>query len=651
MNVDVSAVMNTPYASAGDEVLHEQLSRTWSPRRGLFSWFSQIDHQSIGRRFLFTAFVWFAFGGLLAGLMRIQLAVPDNTFLSPDRYNQIFTMHGITMMFLFAVPVMEAMAVFVLPLMLGTRALAFPRANAYAYYMFLFGGMMVYAGFVLNMAPDAGWFNYVPLASPQFSSGKRVDVWAELVNFTEVSALTVAVEIIVTIFKQRAPGMSLNRMPLYVWSMLVTAIMIVFAMPSVMVASNFIGLDRLVGTHFFNPAEGGHPLLWQHLFWFFGHPEVYIIFIPGLGMVSTIVATFCRRPVYGYTAMVLSLVATAFIGFGLWVHHMFATGLPQSGESFFTAASMMIAIPSGVQIFCWIATIWLGRPVYRPPFMFVLGFMAIFVLGGLSGVMVASIPLDTQLHDTFFVVAHLHYVLIGGAIFPLLGGVFYWFPKMTGRMMNETIGHLSFWLAFIGFNVTFFPMHALGLHGMPRRIYTYGAEMGWGPLNMVASIGAGVLALGMLLFFGNALISMRWGRRAEPDPWGGDTLEWATTSPPPHYGFLNIPVVLGREPLWHAPELAPVITGLALTRREVLITRALDAEPDHRYVFPNPTPWPFVSALVTGIMLVFGLFTPWAFAVGIAALMVVMTAWFWPSTWRKEGKEPEAGAPAAGVAA
>jgi cytochrome c oxidase subunit I+III len=644
--VDLSApeMDTTPYVLPGSAAEHEQLQKTWSPKRGLFSWFAQIDHHSIGRRFILTAFIWFACGGLLAAAMRIQLAKPNNTFLSADQYNQFFTTHGITMMFLFAVPVMEAMAVFIIPLMVGTRALAFPRANAYAYYMLLFGGMMVYAALLLNMAPDAGWFNYVPLANPEFSPGKRVDIWAELVNFTEISALSVAVQILVTIFKQRAPGMSIHRMPLYVWSMLVTSVMILFAMPAVMVASNYIGLDRLVGTHFFNVAEGGDPLLWQHMFWFFGHPEVYIIFIPGLGMVSTIISTFCRRPVFGYTAMVLSLVATAFIGFGLWVHHMFATGLPQAGESFFTAASMMIAVPSGVQIFCWIVTIWKGKPSFRPPLMFVLGFVAIFVLGGLTGVMLASVPLDLQVHDTMFVVAHLHYVLIGGAIFPLLGGVFYWFPKMTGRMMNEKLGHISFWLAFIGFNLTFFPLHKLGLIGMPRRIYTYAPETGWGPLNLLATGGAMILATGMLVFAINAFTSAKWGRLAPPDPWGAPTLEWGTTSPPPHYNFLHIPVVSGREPLWEMPERAPVVTGLSTKKREVLITHFLDADPDHRYVFPNPTPWPFLAAVATGAMLVAGLFTPWAFAIGIAVVVMLMTAWFWPTTPKKEGDEPEASA-------
>lgn len=621
---------------------HEQLLRTWAPADGPLRWFKQTDHRTIGRRFIVTAFIWFGLGGILAALMRIQLARPNNTFLTNDLYNQVFTLHGVTMMFLFAVPVMEAVAVYIIPLMVGTRALAFPRVNAYSYYMFLFGGIMIYVSFLLNMAPDTGWFTYVPLANPEFSPGKRVDVWAQLVNFTELSAIAVAVEIIVTVFKHRAPGMSINRMPLFVWSMLVTSFMIIFAMPAVMTSSLYLALDRLVGTHFFNPAEGGDALLWQHLFWFFGHPEVYIIFIPALGMVSTIVAVFCRRPVFGYTAMVLSLVATAFIGFGLWVHHMFATGLPQSGQSFFTAASMMIAIPSGVQIFCWIATIWMGKPRFRPPLMYVLGFVAIFVLGGLTGVMVASVPLDLQLHDTFFIVAHLHYVLIGGAVFPLLGAMFLWFPKITGRMMNERAGHISFWLTFIGFNITFFPMHKLGMTGMTRRIYTYLPETGWGTLNLVSSLGAGLLALGVLIFVGNALYSLRRGEIAGPDPWGGDTLEWSTTSPPPHYNFLQLPVVSGREPLWNEPENAPVVTGLATTKREILITRLLDAEPDHRYVLPNPSIWPFLAAVATSGMFVALLFTPWAFPIGLAITAVFVIAWFWPTTPHKEGETPEA---------
>jgi cytochrome c oxidase subunit I+III len=618
---------------------HWQLEQTWAPAHGFIGWFKQVDHRSIGKRFIFTAFVWFGLGGVLAALMRIQLSRPNNTFLSADQYNQFFTVHGLTMMFLFAVPIVEAVAVYVIPLMIGSRSLAFPRANAYAYYMFLFGGLLVYTALILNMGPDTGWFAYFPLSGPTFAPGKRVDIWAQLVNFTELSGLIVAVQLIVTIFKHRAPGMSLNRMPLYVWTMLVTSMMVIFAMPAVMTGSLFMALDRLVGTHFFNVSEGGDALLWQHLFWFFGHPEVYIIFIPGLGFISTIVSAFCRRPVVGYLPMVLSAVATGFVGFGLWVHHMFATGLPMSGQSFFTAASMMIAIPSGVQIFCWIATIWLGKPRFRTPFMYVIGFFITFIVGGLTGVMLASVPLDLQVHDTFFVVAHLHYVLIGGTVFPLLGAVTFWFPKMTGRMMSEKLGHVAFWLVLAGFNLTFFPMHILGLMGMPRRIYTYLPETGWQPLNALATAGSAVLAVGVLSFVVNALWSMRFGAQAGANPWDAETLEWATTSPPPSYNFLHPPIVNSREPLWDESELG-YVTGIPADRRDVLVTRLFDAEPDHLNAQPAPTIWPFWAAVSTSVMFIALLFTPWAFAVGMVITFVTLVAWFWPTTKPKEGEAP-----------
>lgn len=408
---------------------HQLLEQTWQPPWGFFRWCTQVHHQAIGKRFIITAFIFFFLGGVLALLMRLQLARPQQTLLGPDLYNQIFTVHGSTMMFLFAVPVMQGMGIYLVPLMLGTRDAAFPRLNAFSYWIYLFGGIVLYAFFLLNVGPDAGWFTYVPLAGPEYSPGKRIDVWQNLINYTELSALAASVGLIVTIFKLRAPGMSLNRIPLFVWSMLVMSFMVVFAMPAVITASLFATLDRMFGMHFFNPAEGGDALLWQHLFWFFGHPEVYIIFIPALGMVSAIVQTFSRRPVFGYTPMVLSLIATGFMAFGLWVHHMFATGLPELGLSFFTAASMMIAIPSGIQIFCWIATLWGGRPRLHTPLLFVLGFVCIFVLGGLTGVMLASVPLDLQVHDTFFVVAHLHYVLIGGRSSRYLAPCTTGFPK------------------------------------------------------------------------------------------------------------------------------------------------------------------------------------------------------------------------------
>jgi cytochrome c oxidase subunit I+III len=401
-------------------------------------------------------------------------------------------------------------------------------------------------------------------------------------------------------------------------------------MPSVMMASNFIALDRLVATHFFNPAEGGDAILWQHLFWFFGHPEVYIIFIPALGFVSAIVETFTRRPVFGYTAMVLALVATGFIGFGLWVHHMFATPIPQMGQSFFTAASMMIAIPSGVQIFCWIATIWLGRPKWKTPLLFVVAFIVTFVLGGLTGVMLASVPLDLQVHDTFFVVAHLHYVLIGGSVFPLMGALHYWYPKMTGRLLSESIGRWTVALLFIGFNLTFFPMHQLGINGMPRRVYTYVPDTGWGPLNAVATAGALTIGVSVLLFLVNAARALRRGAIAGHNPWGGATLEWATSSPPPPYNFHPLPVVEGRMALWDRSTEPPHVVGIRSDCREVLVTRVLDAEPDHKSEMPAPSIWPFLSALSVGLMFVMTLFTPWGLVIGgtIATAAVIM--WFWP---------------------
>jgi len=603
----------------------------WIDRPGLWGSLATIDHKRIGKRFILTAFGFFVAGGILAALMRLQLARPESTLIGPDKYNQIFTMHGTTMMFLFAVPVMEAMAVYLVPLMVGARGIAFPRMNAYAYWVYLFGGLMLYGAFFLNIGPDAGWFSYVPLAGPQFGIGKRSDFWAQLITFTEVSALLIAIEIITTVFKLRAPGMALHRIPLFVWAMLVTMFIIIFAMPSVMIASTMLIMDRLVQTHFYNYAEGGDPLLWQHLFWFFGHPEVYLIFIPGLGIISAIVATFARRPIFGYPAMVMAVIATGFMAFALWVHHMFATSVPELGKSFFTAASMVIAIPTAVQIFCWIATLWHGRVVLRTPLLFVLGFFFILLLGGLTGIMLASVPLDLQVHDTYFVVAHLHYVLIGGAVFPLFGGFAYWYPKITGRMMSERLGRWSFWLFFIGFNVTFFPMHQLGLEGMPRRVYTYPADMGWGTLNLVATIGAVTIATSVLLFIVNAVWSRRHGERAGDNPWGADTLEWATTSPPPAENFKRPPVVGSREPLWAQGGIAGEVRGLALDPAEVLVTTALDAKPHHRVGWPTPTIWPLVAAIFTTIMFIGSIFTPWAVVWGTIPIVIALTAWFWPS--------------------
>jgi heme/copper-type cytochrome/quinol oxidase subunit 1 len=401
------------------------------------------------------------------------------------------------------------------------------------------------------------------------------------------------------------------------------------------VASTALILDRLVGTQFFQPGNGD-VLLWQHMFWFFGHPEVYIIFLPGTGMVSAILSTFARRPMIGYLPIVLSLIATGFLSFGLWVHHMFATGLPQLGASFFTASSMSIAIPSGVQIFCWIATLWEGRPVFRTALMFVLGFVVIFVIGGLTGVMVASVPLDTQVHDTFFVVAHFHYVLIGGAVFPLLGALYYWFPKIAGRMLDERWGHANFWLAFVGFNLAFFPMHILGLQGMPRRVYTYLPEMGWDGLNLISSIGALLFALSFVLLLWNVIRSLQAGPPAPDNPWDAGTLEWATPSPPPTYNFERIPLVTHREPLWAERQSLPVVAGLSAERREILVTTVADAGPEIREASPEPSIWPLLAAIAVAIFFVGSIFTPWAVVWGTPPVAAALVGWFWPKGSRED---------------
>jgi cytochrome c oxidase subunit I len=612
------------------EILEEQLDAIWRTKPRLIDRLATVDHKIIGRRYILTALVFLALGGVLALAMRLQLSQPENRLIGPDLYDEIFTMHGANMMFLFAVPVMEAFAVYIVPLMIGTRNIAFPRLNAFSYWMYLAGGIMLWIAFALDMGPDIGWFAYVPLSGPQYGMGKRADIWAQMITFTEVSALAVAVELVVTILKQRAPGMSLDRIPLFVWSMLVTSFLIILAMPSIMVASTSLILDRLVGTHFYNPAEGGDVLLWQHLFWFFGHPEVYIIFLPAVGMVSTIISTFSRRPIFGYLPLVLALITTGVLAFGLWVHHMFATGLPRLGESFFTASSMSIAVPAGVQVFCWIATLWLGRPVLRTPLLFVLAFFFTFVIGGLSGVMLASVPVDTQVHDTYFVVAHFHYVLIGGAVFPLMGAVYYWFPKITGRMMSERVGRWVVFLIFLGFNLTFFPMHLLGLKGMTRRIYTYQSDMGWGELNLFVSLSAIILSAGFLLFFLDIIRSMQNGERAAANPWNAPTLEWATASPPASYNFLAIPVVQSAYPLWDEPDGLRVATGLRVERRELLVTSVAEAKPEVRESSPTNTLWPLWTALTTTVMLISSIFSPWAVVWGSVPIAIALIGWFWP---------------------
>ncbi len=620
----------------GDK-LAARLNSTWRRPPGIIGWLATVDHKEIGRRYIVTALGFLVLGGIMALFMRLQLARPGNAMIGAERYNQLFSMHGSTMMFLFAVPVMEGVAVYTIPLMLGTRSTAFPRLNAFSYYMYLFGGLMLWIAFVLNMAPDVGWFEYTPLSGPQYSPGKHTDIWAQMVTYTEVAALSAAVVLVCTILKARAPGMTLARMPLFAWAMLVEGIMIIFAMPAVALVTTVLLIpDRLVGTQFFNAAEHGDALLFQHMFWFFGHPEVYIIFLPATGFVSVIVETFCRRPIFAYPVVVLALISTGILSFGLWVHHMFATGLPRVGYSFFTAASMSVSIPTGLQIFCWLATMWDGRPRFEVPMLYVVGFIVTFVIGGLTGVILASVPLDLQLHDTYFVVAHLHYVLIGGAVFPLLAIFTFWFPKITGRMMDDRLGKISFWLAFVGFHVTFLPMHWSGMLGMPRRVYTYPAGLGLEIPNLVSTIGAFVLALAIALFVVNGILSLYRGAIAGPNPWGAPSLEWATSSPPPVYNFEHIPVVSSDTPLWDSDGDLPVVTGLRVDQKEMLLTTVVMAIPDLREPVPEPTLWPFISACATGIVFALSIFSAWAVPFGLIPCGIALIAWFWPKDMKRQ---------------
>jgi cytochrome c oxidase subunit 1 len=609
----------------------QRLARTWRQPSGIWGWFSNVHHTAIGTRFMVTSFIFFLLGGILAAVMRLQLSRPENNVVGPDLYNQLFTVHGSTMIFLFAVPMMfQGFGVYLVPLICGTRNIAFPRLNAFSYYIYLGGGLLLWIGLLIRTGADAGWFAYVPLSGPQFDPGKRADFWAQMITFTEVSALGVAICIATTILRYRAPGMTLNRMPILLWEKLVISFMVIFAMPAVMVVSSMLLMDRTINTQFFNPTNGGDVLLYQHLFWFFGHPEVYIIFLPGTAMISTILPVFTRRHIFGYVPIVTSVVATGILGFGVWVHHMFATGLPQMSESFFTAATLMIVIPTAVQFYCWMATLWHGRLQLRLPMLWVFGFFFVFLIGGLSGVMLASVPLDWQVHDTFFVVAHLHYVLIGGALFPMFAGLYYWLPKITGHMMNDVLGRVHFWLFFIGFNVTFFTMHFLGLRGMPRRVYTYRPEMHWGGLNLLATSGALLMTAGLLVFLYNFFWSKRFGELAGANPWSAGSLEWGTSSPPPSYNFLQLSTVNGREALWDAMPNQPVIIGLRDDVPEVLVTNGLDSEPEYRDELPGASIWPFLTAIAVSIAFVWSIFSPWGVAYGAIPVVITLVGWLWP---------------------
>jgi len=532
---------------------------------GLWSWITTTDHKRIGVMYGVTAFVFFLIGGLEALIIRLQLGAPGNSIVSAEHYNQLFTMHGTTMVFLAIMPLSAAFFNFVIPLQIGARDVAFPRLNAFSYWVFLLGGLFMNASFLagplfgtgtLSVAPDAGWFGYANLTSPQFSPGPNIDFWVLGLQILGIASLAAGFNFITTIINLRAPGMRLMRMPVFTWMSFVTQFLIVTAFPVITIGLVFLMFDRVFGTNFYRVSAGGDVLLWQHLFWLFGHPEVYILILPAMGIVSEVLPTFSRKPLFGYAVVVYSGVLIGVVGWGVWAHHMFATGLGPIADSVFSASTMLIAVPTGVKIFNWIATMWGGRLEFRPAMLFAIGFIAQFIIGGLSGVMHASPPADLQQTDTYFVVAHFHYVLVGGAVFGLFAGFYYWWPKVFGHTLRDGLGKLHFWLMFVGVNLTFFPMHFSGLLGMPRRIYTYGADLGLNTFNLLSTAGALLTGVAVLVFVINMFLSRR-GPPAGPNPWNAATLEWATDSPPPVYNFTVIPTVHDLLPLWRKGGMEP----------------------------------------------------------------------------------------------
>ncbi|MBA3717680.1 MAG: cytochrome c oxidase subunit I [Actinobacteria bacterium] len=518
--------------------------------RGRFvSWLTTTDHKRIGILYISTSLLFFVAGGILALLMRAQLATPNESFVTKDSYSELFTMHGTTMIFLVVVPILAGFGNYLVPLMIGARDVAFPRLNALSYWLFLLGGVVLYGSwFAAGGAPKAGWTSYVPLSVNTPGSGQ--DLWILSLHILTLSSLLGAINFLVTITRMRTRGMSWMRMPLFVWSIQVYSALLVVVLPALSAGLTLLLLDRQAGTHFFIPAKGGSALLWQHVFWFFGHPEVYIMILPAMGIVSEVIPVFARKPIFGYTAIALSTAGIGVISLFVWAHHMFSTGLPISLQAFFLVSSMAVAVPTGVKIFNWLATTWRGNLIFDTPMLYALGFIAVFTLGGLSGIFLAVFPVDWQVTDTYYVVAHLHYVLFGGSIFGIFAGLYYWWPKMFGRMLDERLGKWQFWLTFIGFNITFFPQHMLGLLGMPRRVYTYDHGGIWEGYNLASSIGSGIMGIGILLFFVNVLVTRRRGKRAGNDPWLADTLEWYTSSPPPPENFdAPIPYVTSARPL------------------------------------------------------------------------------------------------------
>jgi cytochrome c oxidase subunit 1 len=524
------------------EVHQPRTTKKW------LDWVLTTDHKKIGIMYLVLTFVFFLLGGVEALLMRSQLAVPNNTLISGERYNELLTMHGTTMIFLFVVPVMAGFGNYFLPLMIGARDMAFPRLNALSFWLLLFGGIVFYASIFWH-PPEAGWWSYPPLSSIQYSPSSGQDAWIFLIHLTGISSLVGAINFYVTIANMRAPGMGWGRLPIFVWTILIYAVLLIIALPSVAAAVTMLLTDRHFGTHWFNPNNHGSVVLWENLFWFFGHPEVYIMILPGFGMIGEVIPVFARKPLFGYKAVAASTIVIAFLATLVWAHHLFTAPMPLVVLGFFMLSSFLIGIPTGVKIFNWTATLWRGSLVMTTSMWWAVGFIIIFLIGGITGIFLAVFPVDWQLNDTYFVVAHFHYVLMGGAAFAILAGLYYWYPKMTGRMCNERLGKASFWVTFFGFNATFFVQHALGLSGMPRRIYTYQPDMGWSTYNLISSIGSYILAIGILMSVYNFAVSYKKGKVSGPDPWKANTLEWFTTSPPPVNNFDVVPRVRSLEPM------------------------------------------------------------------------------------------------------
>jgi cytochrome c oxidase subunit I len=541
MSVTQPALRPVPQVIA-HEVTEPRTTKRW------LDWVTTTDHKKIGIMYLVTTFVFFILGGVEALLMRLQLGVPNNSLITAQHYNQLMTLHGTTMIFLFVVPVMAGFGNYFVPLMIGARDMAFPRLNALSYWLLLFGGIVFYMSLFFQ-PPEAGWWSYPPLSSALYSPSGGQDAWIFLVHITGISSLVGAINFYATIVNMRAPGMSWGRLPLFVWSILIYAVLLIVAIPVIGAAVTMLLTDRHFGTHFFDPTNHGSPVLWQHLFWFFGHPEVYIMILPGFGIISEVIPVFSRKPIFGYKAIAAATSVIAFLAVLVWAHHMFVSPVPIVVLGFFMLSSFLIGVPTGVKIFNWIATLWRGSIVMTTSLYFAVGFIAIFVIGGITGIFLAVFPIDWQLNDTYFVVAHFHYVLMGGAVFTIFSGLYYWFPKMTGRMLGERLGKTSFWIMFIGFNMTFFVQHALGLSGMPRRIYTYQPGLGWSTYNLISTIGSFILGVGILVTIANVALSLKRGAVAGPDPWKGNTLEWFTPSPPPENNFDTIPRVRSVEPM------------------------------------------------------------------------------------------------------